>query len=264
MVDTPNDARPLVLIAGVNPLAQVGGHESYVLAHALAARAAGYVPHIFSVGPAAGSVDTEFGVVHQVGTSLHHFLVAPVYRRPVVDAIVDLLARSPHAPPHVVHAFGTWSATAVSACKKLRGRGITAVPVASAYTAVAHEWDAVLDGLTVREDPRANLWYRGWHPWVRTALAATERDGYRHARLMLVNYDSVAELLRAAHGSGAEIRRLPYAAPAAFQARPDAARPLPTAIAPLRDPDAPLLVSVSRHDPRKGLQVLLRALAQLQ
>jgi glycosyltransferase involved in cell wall biosynthesis len=265
MVDTPDDARPLVLIAGVNPLAQVGGHESYVLAHALAARAAGYMPHIFSVGSTAGSLDTEFGVVHQVRTPLRHFLVAPVHRRAVAGAVANLLARSNHAPPHVVHGFGTWSATAVSACEKLRSRGIAAVPVASAYTAVAHEWDAVLDGLTLREDPRANLWFRAWHPWVRTAVAATERHGYRRVRLMLVNYDSVAELLRAAHGSGAEIRRLPYAAPAAFRAAPDvASRALPGPVAALGAPDAPLLVSVSRHDPRKGLHVLLRALAQLQ
>jgi hypothetical protein len=163
--------------------------------------------------------------VHQVGTRLRHFLVAPVYRSPVADAVADLLARSGHAPPHVVHGFGTWSATAVAACASLRARGIPAVPVGSAYTTVAHEWRAVIDGLGLRGDPRANLWFRVWHPWVRTAVAATERYGYRHARVMLVNYESVGALLHAAHGPGAEIRRLPYAAPTAFRIRAEAPHP---------------------------------------
>lgn len=260
---------PLVLISGVDPLAQVGGHESYVLAHALAARAAGYTPHLVCVGPTAGSTPTEFGVVHHVHTPLRHFLVAPVLRRPVADAVADLLTGRT-APtggggevPHVVHGFGTWSAAAVSACQTLRGRGIAAVPVASAYTTVAHEWRAVLSGLSLRRDPRANLWFRAWHPWVRTAVAATERHGYRHARMMLVNYDSVADLLRGAHGPGAEIRRLPYAAPTAFARRECAPDALPAPVAALGAADRPLIVSVSRHDPRKGLHVLLRALARL-
>ncbi len=265
--------RPLVLISGVDPLAQVGGHESYVLAHALAARAAGYAPHIVCVGASARSIRTEYGVVHHVRTPLRHFLLAPVHRRPVADAVADLLtyetgrkgrAGTGDGRPYVVHGFGTWAATAVSACQTLRQRGVPAVPVASAYTTVSHEWRAVLSGLALRRDPRANLWFRAWHPWVRTAIAATERHGYRNARLMLVNYDSVAELLRVAHGAGAEIRRLPYAAPAAFRTGERAFEPVPPPVAALGAADAPLIVSVSRHDPRKGLHVLLHALARLR
>ncbi len=264
ILDTSDDVgRPLVLIAGVDPLSQVGGHESYVLAHALAARAAGYEPHIFSVGPTAGSRRTHVGVMHQARTPLRHFLLAPVHRRPVAHAVADLLVGSGHPAPHVVHGFGTWSAAAVSACETLQRRGVPAVPVASAYTTVAHEWRAVLSGLALRRDPRANLWFRAWHPWVRTAVAATERHGYRNAQLMLVNYESVAELLRATHGPGAEIRRLPYAAPTAFGPRDRPSDRLPDPVAALGAADAPLIVSVSRHDPRKGVHVLLGALARL-
>ena len=40
--------------------------------------------------------------------------------------------------------------------------------------------------------------------------------------------------------------------------------PEPEAIAALQPLDAPLVVSVSRHDPRKGIDVLIRALAELR
>ncbi len=264
MLDPRDEAgRPIVLIAGVNPLEQVGGHESYVLAHALAAREAGYTPHIFSVGAAAATEDTAFGVVHQVRTPLRHFLLAPVHRRPMAEAVADVLMRSTHAPPHIVHGFGTWSATAVSACARLARRGVPAVPVASAYTTVTHEWSALVDGLSLRDGIRAHLWYHGWHPWVRTALAATERYGYRHARLTLVNYESVAALLQATHGPGAEIRRVPYTTAMAFRGDDRVSDQVLDPLRALEPRDAPLIVSVSRHDARKGLDVLLRALARL-
>jgi glycosyltransferase involved in cell wall biosynthesis len=40
--------------------------------------------------------------------------------------------------------------------------------------------------------------------------------------------------------------------------------PVPSEIAALHPADAPLIISVSRHDPRRGMPVLLRALAQLR
>ena len=58
-----------------------------------------------------------------------------------------------------------------------------------------------------------------------------------------------------------EIRRLPYASEEAFLCRPAAAAP--AAIRALQPKDAPLIVSLSRHDPRKGVETLLRALGLL-
>src|SRR5207253_2323071 len=90
-----------------------------------------------------------------------------------------------------------------------------------------------------------------------------ERRGYEASDLVLVNYESVRMLLRAS-GCATEIRRLPYASAAAFTSNTDAPRqPLPDSIACLHPADAPLVVAVSRHDPRKGLDVLLNALGRL-
>jgi glycosyltransferase involved in cell wall biosynthesis len=57
-----------------------------------------------------------------------------------------------------------------------------------------------------------------------------------------------------------DIRLLPYASAAAFRCPNDPPRRLPDSIANLRPVEAPLVVSVSRHDPRKGLDLLLKAL----
>ncbi|MFO0987536.1 MAG: glycosyltransferase family 4 protein [Alphaproteobacteria bacterium] len=79
---------------------------------------------------------------------------------------------------------------------------------------------------------------------------------YRHSNLVLVNYDAVRRRLLAEHGTGAETRKVPYCAESAFF------DPAPLPDRP--DADDPLIVSVSRHDPRKGVDVLVRALAELR
>jgi len=258
-------ARPLVYIAGIDPAAHTNGHVSYVQAHALAAAAAGFSPQIFCVGAKPDVELTDYGMLHRVATPVRHYMLAPTYWRPIARAVAGYLEGCGHQPPHVIHSFGPWAATAASAAAELARLRIETVTVASAYTTILHEWNGMLRGLGTQHGRRSTLRYRSWDPWVRTVAARVERHGYERARLVLVNYDSVARLLRDTCGRGLEIRRLPYAAPAAFKsaARSSPASP-PDPIKGLRAVGAPLVVSVSRHVPRKGLDTLLQALAALQ
>jgi glycosyltransferase involved in cell wall biosynthesis len=254
---------PLVFIGGMNPRI-ASGHRSYVQAHALAAERAGFAAHIFYAAGVDEVLAVDYGVVHRVRTRLRHHEVAPVHRRAIADAVSDYLASCGGAGPYVVHGFGVWAASAVMACRQLARRGIDAVPVASAYTTIAHERTAQLRRLRPRDRVVA-LRYLAWYPWLRFVSARVERQGYRDSRLVLVNYESVRALLARECGSSLRVLRMPYAAPSAFQAvAVGAEREIPAAIRALEPPDGPLIVVVSRHDPRKGLDVLLRALAILR
>ncbi len=233
-------------------------------AHALAAGRLGFAPELFFVGPRDTEVDSDCGVLRRVGTPLRHPNVATVHRRALARAIADHLVDSRHGGPHAVHSFGPWSGTGVLACAMLAARGVPAVAVASAYTTVSHEWRALIAGQH-RSDGTAIRRYLAWYPWVVTAGAQAERRGYLQSRVVLVNYASVRELVERECGPAVNVRTIPYAAPSAFHDRPQpASRSRPAAIAELAPADAPLIVSVSRHDPRKGLDVLLRALAILR
>jgi glycosyltransferase involved in cell wall biosynthesis len=57
--------------------------------------------------------------------------------------------------------------------------------------------------------------------------------------------------------------KLPYASESAFLNKEIKVAP-PSELMSLQPRDAPLIVSVSRHDPRKGIDVLLHALARLR
>jgi glycosyltransferase involved in cell wall biosynthesis len=255
---------PVVLI-GLDPRKYTNGHVSYVVAHAMAASRAGLEPHIFCAA-ATGEIErTEFGTIHRVATPIPHFLLAQADPRPIANAIVEYLAGCDHEPPFVIHGFGSRGSVAVAAAAQLDRRGIASVPVASAYTAAAPEWRVILRGLRIDHGVRAALFHAAWYPWVATAVARTERRGFVRARVVLVNYDAVARLLRKEYGSGLAIRRISYAPLTAFDPEPGVpSAPPPPPIAALEPADAPLIVSVSRHGPNKGVDVLLRALAALR
>jgi glycosyltransferase involved in cell wall biosynthesis len=257
---------PPVVLIGLDPGRYMTGHVSYVVAHALAARRAGFSPQLFCAGSEDRTEPVGFGTIHRVATKpLRPYLLPPVNTRPIARAIADYLGACGSSPPYIVHGFGTWAAAAVDATAELERRGIAAVPVASAYTVAAHEWRGLLRGLDRSHGFRAAAFYAGWYPWVRTAITRAERRGFQRANAVLVNYDTVARMLSDAYGTRLEIRRIPYAAAAAFeQASAALSASAPAPVEPLEPAAAPLIVSVSRHSANKGLDVLLHALASLK
>jgi glycosyltransferase involved in cell wall biosynthesis len=253
----------LVYICGIDPGVFSNGHVSYVKAHALAASRAGFSPQLFCVGPASGTELTSFGTVHRVATPVHHYLLAPVWTKPIARAVADELERHEHQQPILVHSFGPWARTAVDVSAELSRRGIEAVPIASAYTTITHEWRAHLDAVGGPRALSQAARLRAWFLWVRTVLSRNECLGYERASMVLVNYDSVARLVREGCERAPEIRRMPYAAPSAFCPTAATSDRLPDTIKALGPTEAPLIVSASRHVARKGVGVLIRALAGL-
>lgn len=253
----------LVLVAGKDPLAKPGGHSSYVRAHARAAVRLGFEPHIFCAAPRAGVAETEFGVVHRVASPFRPFrqIMAPGHAPLVAAGIVRFLEGEPWPGPHVVHGFGVWGWAGVTAGRRLRRKGVTAVPIVSAYTTYAHEAAGKVLGLRGGRQGWQGAWHRAQLAWVRTAVDRFERRAYLGSRLVLVNYDSVGGLVREQYGPGVRLRKLPYATEAAFRDPSHEGEPARPGIAAA---GVPLVVAVSRHDPRKGVDVLLRALAMLR
>jgi len=255
--------RPLVLISGKDTSTDVGGHESYVRAHALAAAAAGFAPHVFCLGTRSAIDITDGATIHRVA--------APRLRRPPAALQQAMLARAvvrfllERRGPHLIHGFAIWSGAGVIASSALGRQGVAAVPVASAYATRAYEIEAMQAGLGPYISRIRRVRYRTWQRWSRLVDDRVEGRAYRRSQLVVINYESVRKILVEAYGQGLEIRRLPYASAWAFA--PDepevSVPPPPKPLAALRPPSAPLVIAVSRHDPRKGLDVLLRALALL-
>ncbi|MCU1245883.1 MAG: glycosyl transferase [Acidobacteria bacterium] len=244
----------VVLIAGRDPLDEVsGGHSSYVRSHARAALLAGFTPHLFCVAPDSSVTETELGILHRVRSPYRPFrqMVAGAHARPLAAALVRF-ARDRQGPL-LIHSFGVWGIAAIRAAPPLRTLGIEPRLLQSSYTTYRDEALSHVRGAV------GYPWYQrlrfaalSW--WVAAVVERWEHRAYLGAGELLVNYESVAALVRKRHGAEARCRTIPYAAESAFFDEPP----------PARTNDLPLMVSIARHEPRKGVDVLLRALARVK
>jgi glycosyltransferase involved in cell wall biosynthesis len=178
----------------------------------------------------------------------------------MASAIVSFLEHRPG--PHVIHAFATWVDSAAAASRALAKSGVDAITIGSCWDCIGNENGAKRRSPVIQTSPR--LWLKHaleFQVVLRTAVSA-ERNGFRACRTVLVNYDAIRRLLHRSYGEQIEVRKIAYAAPSAFE--PDLTTcALPSSIARLADPDSPLIVCVSRHEGRKGIDLLIHALARL-
>jgi glycosyltransferase involved in cell wall biosynthesis len=238
---------PIALISGKDVLNGVGGHETYVRAHAMAAQRLGLDPHIFCVGGRARTIPTDYGTVHHVRAP------GPVAAQgpPLATAAAQLAG-----PDHLlgIHGFALWASAGVMAGRIVRRRGFREAVLCNAYATRAYEVAAMQDGLHDHHGRFNRIRYRAWLTWIRAVDDRLERWGYANSRLMLVNYESVEKILEDSYGTGLNTRRAPYATTDAFADEPP----------PTREPnDPPVVACVSRQDPRKGVDILLHALGKL-
>jgi glycosyltransferase involved in cell wall biosynthesis len=262
-----NDARGLlVLISGRDPIEPVNSIGNYAVAHAQAARAAGFAPHIFSIADRSSTTETGFATLHRVASPVRPVRgITSILQRPwLARAITRFLAGRPG--PHVIHGLGPWTDSAVAASRSLRRRGVRTIPIGTAYMTIVRQTAAKLDSSVVRGNLRLNAAHQRELLWVRVVTDGVERRSYRSAHTVVVNYESVRDALDDAYGPGLNVRLLPYAAVTAFRedAEPHTRLPpIPEPLVQLGRDDELTIVSVSRHDGRKGVDVLLRALAAL-
>jgi len=166
------------------------------------------------------------------------------------------------AGTHIVHGFSLWGCVGV----RIRNRWVHGdariVPVVSIYTTLEHECEAKRQAVSREHGAKAWAQAQFEYYWMKTSAARLQRQALAQSELVLVNYDSVASLIRQTGLLPDAIARVPYAPESAFlDSAPVPAEP--SALRQLEPRAAPLILSVSRHDPRKGLDVMLRALAEL-
>ncbi len=172
---------------------------------------------------------------------------------------------SAHRNLRLIHSFGPWGYVGVVVSERLQRMGIDTLPIVSVFTTSEHESRAKLRGLDAAHGYRQRLFHRVEHLWIRSVLEGYERRAFVGSRVVVVNYESVRQLLLVKWRGGMRVRKLPYASESAFiHADAGEQRSVPEALTALRPSEIPWVVAVSRHDPRKGLDILLRALASLR
>jgi len=262
-------AKEVILITGKDPLVEVGGHSSYVRAHARAAMRLGFEPHLFCVSDKTEVVQSDFGFVHRVATPFRPFrpLMTPFHSPPMSVKAARFLAT--RDDPILIHAFGLGGYAGLTVARKLWRRGRKVSLIANAYTTIEHEARGKLNGVNRNHGFSRRFQHWAEYAWTIACLNRYERRLYSDSQLVITNYASVQRLVGARYSASVNMRQTPYASEMAFL-RGHTERPEEPAVEPpaeleaLKPAGAPLLVAVSRQDPRKGVDVLLRALAELK
>jgi hypothetical protein len=107
-----DNKRNVVFIAGKDPSIALSGQVSYVRAHAMAAREAGFVPHIFCPSSRSDSTESDFGVVHRIRTAVvqaatphFHKSFLPWQAQLMAPVIVRFFESRPGT--RLIHAFAS-------------------------------------------------------------------------------------------------------------------------------------------------------------
>lgn len=253
----------VIVIAGKDPTVIDGGSESYLRAYGLASIRAGYEPHHFSVGKKAEVVNTEFGVVHRVYSPFRPFraLMVAAHQPFIVNAADRFVGQT--LDQCLIHSFGAWGGVGVAVARRLRKRGIDAVTAVTAFGTYNHETRGKLKRLRAGPLTLMRLQHEWELLWTRLTVNPSERRGYRGS-LVLVNYNSVRRIIERQFGSAISFVKMKYCSKSAFLSTERGRAKVPKSIASLEPEGAPLIAAVSRHDPRKGINVLLQALAELK
>jgi len=254
----------LLLVTGKDPLEDTSGHGSYGRMWARAAVAAGYWPEIFSVSYHEGGANVAYGHVHRKRSPWRW--LCP-YRRTGIPtyaagwhtgilarAIVNRARQLDPSVPVILHGIQLWTAAAARAARRLRAEGREVRLFMSAYTTIEHEFNERWRGS--RELPGAaptlSMFWEMAN--LHLFLNRCERLACREADRIVVHYESVRRLVEAAWSPCAPVMCLPYTTE---QAMISPAEPGHS------ENGEPMVLAVSRHDSRKGLDTLLRALALL-
>lgn len=257
-------SRKVIVIAGKDPTVIDGGTESYLRAYGRAAIRAGYEPHHFCVSTYNDIQTTEFGIVHRARSPFRPFrgLMVAAHQRYIVRSVNRFVEQQEGC--YLIHSFGPWGGVGIAVAERLRKRGLQAVPIVTSFTTYGHETRGKL--LALRRSPisMSRLQHEWELLWTLIAVDPGERRGLKRSKVVLVNYNSVRKIILQQFGNDIGFRKITYASEAAFLKVGTKRNELPKALARLEPKEAPLVIAVSRHDPRKGVDVLLRALVDLR
>ncbi|MBJ7354198.1 MAG: glycosyltransferase family 4 protein [Thermoleophilaceae bacterium] len=253
----------LIYLLGRDPIRFSGGAEQYVVSHGIAASRGGYRPEWYTFGKRTEDVEIEGATLHRLRWIARENRpeYALFFRHRMAQPVVERLSRSPG--PHVIHSFGMWCGPGILATRKLRARGVDVKHVASCYELIVPHASSKLENEIVRSNPLTYAKHRAIFEFVKRSTMPIERDALRGSDVVVVNYERLRELIHTEYDPAINVQRLPYAAATAFEPI-DSTSELPEPVAGLAAKDGPLIVATSRHMPRKGVDVLIRALARVR
>src|SRR5262249_1115365 len=247
----------VILVTGRDPQRYVDdSHCGYVHAHGYAATRAGHDVHILCLDKSNRTELTAYGTLHAIKTHVHMVRQNQIpFHSSRLTLTLAALVRKLGSRATIIHGFGLWGHPAVQASKRLNSAGIRCISMIGSYTTYLDESQSQWRGLVSAAGIRLYATYAFEQAWIRTVLNHYEKFSYRNADRILVNYRSVERLIRNRFGEDLRCELVPYTVEKEFKPTQSIA-----SNALLSRDATPVILCIARQQPRKGIDVLLRAL----
>jgi glycosyltransferase involved in cell wall biosynthesis len=148
--------------------------------------------------------------------------------------------------------------------RQARDQGIVVRTIVNAYTSHPDEASSLVRGLSHDHATFSlAMSYRVQEGWSRVVLARLEKRTFRGSTRVIVNYDFVRRLIERRYGVLPQCRKLPYCSETAMRDS-EFQEKSPNTIESSGSAGPALIVTIARHDSRKGIATLLDAFDRLR
>lgn len=275
----------VIYIFGKNPFTFRGGGSNYLLSHAKATSLYGFEPHIFCLNHKEYDEDIGYVKIHNIkfayftniisklstnyfykGSILGYFSSLPhrdicsgLVSKPLVRAILKFLESLTSETKVVIHGFSTWGMIGVEVKRIMNTRNIEIPVVSSFYTSLSHEFDGKWNSFMNPISIGGFIKYSIEKLIIEMSSSKLEEETLSFSDKLICNYRSVEKLIQDEYSSKILFELMDYCPLTSFD-------PVQTQHSIIDSESTNTyvhIVSLSRHDPRKGLDVLIKAIEYL-
>jgi glycosyltransferase involved in cell wall biosynthesis len=252
-----NPRAPVVVVSGKDPLEAPGGYAAYGHNLCRVLCSLGHPVHIVALGSRDVSMATDVGQLHLVRNGLAsrvsfiadvQMAALPLYSYSFAKRIGTIVGRQ----PCLIWGLGPWALAGAV----FKNRSPASTLIASYFTTFLHEMRGSLAAIRIGDyGLRLKLQYGAVVGVIGPVFRQMERFLMNRTDIVVTHYRSTEEMLSAELGVPRQkFHRMTYYTEV-FD------RPAPSPL--LEHPPKPLVVTVCRQDPRKGINFLLHAMALL-
>lgn len=248
----------IYILSGKNPLQAKSGYASYTYNLSKILTNLGYKVMVFCFGKSDQVIKSKIGTIHIIGSNIFSLLkdVEMAGLILLTPRLSIVLAKQLKNTPGLIWGIGPWGLA--GALAKLFSRGYQGTSwklVSDYFTTTRHEFLGTLAGVTVKDHglvTKFNVWFA--YVTLVQLYNFLERFLLHQSHKIITHYQSTENILTSQFGlNSKQFIRLPYF----VQLRN---RPHNTSDSMTK---SPLIICVSRHDGRKGINFLLKAFAIL-
>lgn len=252
------------IISGKSPLEDSGGYPAYAhtLSHAL--YDLHYYVHTISVGSENLTTKGKFTTVHSVASPiikffpvLRHLALAGLPLYSVLFAIkIAALVKNGNVKKFYIWGMGPWALCSVL-LKFIIPKGTTMIPLTSYFTSTRHEMKGALDSITLKDYGLIpKLRYFFVYHIVARIFHVLEKITLNSCKYVVVHYQSSRAIVQKYFDvPDSKLIQFPWYSEIFVRQVKNAGK--------VARVSHPLIVSICRQDPRKGLNFLIRAVEHI-